>query len=166
MVRRCIALLAAALLLPALPAARAESPAAWQVSCYGEGATRSCEAAQAVLIAGTPTPLAQAALGWLGPDAPLMLTIVVAPDVSLSSPLVLAMDGQDKLTLPWTRCRPSGCFAGADLTDEQVDILRKGEPKGSAQMSFTDGGEAAILLRLPLAGIKDALDRLERSRRG
>jgi invasion protein IalB len=163
MVSRNAALFAAALILTGLPAAWAQSPAGWQVTCYGEGATRSCEATQAVSIAGTPTPLAQAALGWLGPDAPLMLTIVVAPDVSLSSPLGLTTEGQGTLTLPWTRCRPSGCFAGVDLTDEQVGILRNGEQKGSAQMSFTDGSEAAVLLRLPLAGLNDALDMLERS---
>lgn len=164
MVSHATALLAATLTLTSLTVARAESPAPWPVTCYGEGATRSCEASQAVSVAGTSTPLAQAALGWLHPEAPLMLTIVVAPDISLSTPLTLAMDGADKVILPWTRCRPSGCFAGADLTGEELEALRKGEAKGSARMSFTDGSEAATLLRLPISGIGAAIDALQAAR--
>jgi invasion protein IalB len=164
MVTRHIALMVAMLLMTGHSAARAESTGSWQVACYGEGVSRSCEATQVVSVAGTPTPLAQAALGWLNPEAALLLTIVVAPDVSLAAPLTLMVEGQAKVTLPWTRCRPSGCFAGAELSAAQVELLRAGDVKGSARLSFTDGSEADLMLRLPLGGIGAAIDRLEEDR--
>ena len=158
-------MIAAALLLVDTHPVLAESPDGWQVACYGEGATRNCEATQAVFVGGTPTPLARAALGWLGVEAPLMLTVMVAPDVSLSSPLDLAIEGQGNLALPWTRCRPSGCFATMNVTEEDLRTLLGGERRGHARLSFTDGEEAMMLLNLPLAGITEAIEVLEDSRR-
>lgn len=166
MVIRLASLPLLALLLagPALAQTEAAPPPQWPVTCYGEGPTQSCEAAQPVILPGSPDPVAQAALGWLSPDAPLMLTVVVPPDISLSSPLGLRVDGGGTVILPWNRCRPAGCFAGADLSETQLAVLRKAEAKGSLQLSFNDGSEAAVLLRLPLAGLGAALDALAAAR--
>ena len=159
---------AAALALSLLsvgPTAHAQDAAApWQVTCYGDAASRSCEAVQTVTLAGSPDPLAQAALGWLSADAPLMLTVVVAPDISLSTPLTIRMADGTTLPLDWNRCRPAGCFAGAKLTGDQIAMLRTAASKGDAQLSFTDGSEAATLLRFPLGGLGAAIDALEKAR--
>lgn len=133
--------------------------APWQSACYEDGDARHCEATQAVILSGGTTPLAQVALGWLKPDGAMMLTVVVPPDVSLSGPLMVGT-----LTLPWSRCRPGGCFAVAEIDKDQLDALRAGESGGSVQLGYTDGTEAAMTLRLKLDGFGAAVDRLEAAR--
>lgn len=147
----------------ATPTTDSPPAAGWQVQCYDSNGARQCEAAQSVILPGNPTPLAQAALGWMTKDAPMLLTVVVPPDVSLAAPLVLTLADGGVVTLPWARCRPGGCFAMAELTKDQLATLTA-NGNGSAQMAYTDSSEAAMTLRLPLEGLTLALQALDSAR--
>ena len=138
-----------------------QAPGGWQMTCAGEGATRQCEAAQSVTLPVAAQPLAQAALGWLRPDGPLMLTVVVPPDVALATGLTLTPAQGPALTLPWGRCRPGGCFAVAEVTAPQLASLAAVDAAG---LSYTDGGDASVTLRLSMTGFAAALTTLEQAR--
>lgn len=150
-----------AALVAAAGSATFAQEADWQVQCYGADPTRSCEAAYSVMMPGQDAPLAQMALGWMAKDAPMLLTVVVPPDVSLATALTLSGPDGVLLTLPWARCRPGGCFAVAEATDTQITTLTAAE---SALMAYTDGTEAALTLRVPLTGLDTAAQALAKAR--
>lgn len=141
----------------------AQSDGGWQMTCFAEGEVRQCEASQAITFPGAEQPLAQAALGWLSPTGPLMLTVVVPPDVALSAGLRLSAGEGAALTLPWGRCRPGGCFAVAEVTPEQIAAFAAVDAAG---LDYVDGGDAAMTLRLPLDGFAAAIAALEAARTG
>ncbi|WP_407527947.1 invasion associated locus B family protein [Methylobacterium oryzisoli] len=154
--------------VPAEPGLTTASFGDWLLRCQrtgeGEKAERVCEVAQSLHVQGQPAPIAQIAIGRIGP-APLRVTAVLPVTVSFPS-AVQVLAGEKEAApfdLAWRRCQQGGCLADAALSE---DVLKRW--RGSAEpgrIRFKDAAGREIALPLSMRGLGPALDALAKETR-
>jgi invasion protein IalB len=138
----------------------------WVLRCSrGADATlpRVCEVVQSFQIQGQQGLFAQMAIGRVDTKSPLKVTVVMQPNVSFPSDIKLGVDDKDTqpIVLTWLRCLPGGCFADADLKDDQ--LKRWKDQSGNGVLNFKDGAGKEIPLPFSFRGLPQALDALAKT---
>jgi invasion protein IalB len=138
----------------------------WVLRCSrGDGtqAQRVCEVVQSFQIQGQQGLFAQMAIGRIDAKSPLKITVVMQPNVSFPSDIKLGVDEKDStpVVLSWMRCLPGGCFADADLKDDQ--IKRWKNQTGNGNLAFRDGAGRDIPLPFSFRGLSQALEALSKT---
>jgi len=140
----------------------------WRLRCQTTGAApqtrRSCEILQAVMSKSQATPFAQIAFGKPSPSEPLLVTVVVPPDVVFPSEVRIAADEKDAhpAILGWRRCVAAGCFANLG---PKPDLLKRWRGLQSAgRVSFKNGAGQEVVMPISFRGLADALDALDKQR--
>lgn len=135
----------------------------WILGCSqqgtGQAGPRRCEISQSIQVQGGGR-LAQIVIGRLDPKSPLLVTLVLPNNVTLSSPVRLAVDEKDAqpLDLSWQRCLPAGCFANHEIKD---DVLKRYRAQSQAgRLRFKDGVGRDVVLPFSFRGLAQALDAL------
>ncbi|GJE70803.1 invasion associated locus B family protein [Methylorubrum podarium] len=154
--------------MPAEPGLTTASFGDWLLRCQRTGeaekAERVCEVAQSLQVQGQPAPIAQIAVGRIGP-APLRVTAALPVTVSFPSAVKVLAGEKDapSLELAWRRCQQGGCLADAALSE---DVLKRW--RGSAEpgrILFKDAAGREIALPLSMRGLGPALDALAKETR-
>ena len=124
---------------------------------------RVCEVVQSFQIQGQQGLFAQMAIGRVDTKSPLKVTVVMQPNVSFPSDIKLGVDDKDTqpVVLTWLRCLPGGCFADADLKDDQ--LKRWKDQSGNGVLNFKDGAGKEIPLPFSFRGLPQALDALAKT---
>jgi invasion protein IalB len=158
---------------PVAPPVRADPEATtanfgdWTMRCRrlvaGQPTRRICEVAQSIQTPGAQGPIAQIAIGRVGPADPLRVTVVLPPNVSFPSAPRVATDEKDPqpVELPWRRCVPGGCFADAAI--DEATLRRWRALSGRGSITFLDSSGHAIPVPMSFRGLDAALDALAKS---
>ncbi len=139
----------------------------WVLRCSRNGdaptAPRVCEIVQSFQIQGQQGLYAQLAIGRVSPKDPLKITVVMQPNVSFPSSIKLSIDEKDTqpIDLGWRRCLPGGCFADAEVKDD--DLKRWKTQTGNGRLLFKDGAGRDVPLPFSFRGLPQALDGLAKS---
>ncbi|KQO68744.1 hypothetical protein ASF22_19505 [Methylobacterium sp. Leaf87] len=154
---------ARAVAVPTEPGSTTASFGDWVVRCQrggGDKPVRICEAAQTMQIQGQPQPIAQIAVGRLGPGEPLQVTAILPPNVALPSSVRVVLDEKDTtgVELAWRRCLPGGCVAEAAAREDWLKRWRLAAEPGRITFKNAAGQEVAI--PLSFLGFAQALDAL------
>jgi len=116
----------------------------WVLRCQKVEAVRACEIGQTINVQGQQQPIAQIAIGRPAPKERLRITVVLPNNVTLAN----------------SRCLPMGCFADAEVPEDQLRRFRTATEQGRA--TFSDGGGREIALPFSFTGLAQALDALGR----
>ena len=136
----------------------------WVLICrQGRGPTagqENCEIMQTYNLQGQSAPFAQIAIGRVSAKDPFNVTVVVPHNVSFPSTVNITTDdkGANPLTLNWTRCLATGCFASAEFKDPAMKTWHGLSQKGRIAFKSATGQDVA--LPLSFNGLGNALDAL------
>jgi invasion protein IalB len=139
----------------------------WTLHCVrAQTATKQiklCEVVQSILVQGQTNPIAQIAFGRVNPDDPLKITAQLPQNLSFPSVVKVSVGEKNPqgADLAWRRCLPGGCFADADVRDDQLSGWRAQNDKG--HLEFTDAAGRDIVLPFSFRGLAQALDALAKS---
>lgn len=144
------------------PSATTASFGDWVLRCQKVEATRACEIGQTINVQGQQQPIAQIAIGRPAPKERLRITVVLPNNVTLASNVRMSIGekADQALALSWRRCLPMGCFADAELPEDQLRRFRATTEQGRA--AFSDGAGREIALPFSFTGFAQALDALSR----
>jgi invasion protein IalB len=121
------------------------------------GGERSCEVAQTLLDQRSQT-LAQMVARRVVPGGPIVFSVQVGANATVTEPLRLVMEAQTALTLPFRRCLPRGCFAETQFSEAELGTLLRGaEP---ARLEFADGEGQPVAIPASLRGLAGSLQAL------
>jgi invasion protein IalB len=138
----------------------------WTLRCsFVENAgqrVRLCEVIQSLTLQGQTSPFLQIALGRVSPKEPTKLTVVLPNNISFPSVVRFSIDDKDTspIDLAWRRCLPGGCYADADLKDEQINRWKQQSEKG--QLQFEDAAGRKVALPFSFRGLTQSIDALSR----
>jgi len=120
---------------------------------------RACEAQQTVEVKGQGV-VAQVAVGRQDPKSPLMATVVLPPNVSFPSIVLVSLDDKDDhgLELNWNQCLPGGCFARAELKDDMLKRWRG--QSGTGMVRYLNATKQPLTLTFSFRGFASAVDNL------
>ena len=123
---------------------------------------RVCEVAQTLEAKGQGV-VAQIALGRLSGKDPLRLTVVLAPNISFSHGVRIAIDEKDEspADLTWKRCVPGGCVADGDIRDEILKAWRA--QSGGGQIRYAVASGQVVNIAFSFRGLAVALDNLTKA---
>jgi len=139
----------------------------WVVRCSraGDGAqaARICEVAQSIQVQGQQGAIAQIAVGRVNQKDPMRVTVALAPNISFPSAVKISPDDKDTqgIELSWRRCVPGGCFADAEIKDEELKRWRA--QAGNGRLQFKDANGRDLALTVSFRGFSQALDGLAKS---
>ncbi len=144
------------------PSATTASFGDWVLRCQKIETTRACEIGQTVNVQGQQQPIAQIAIGRPAPKERLRITVVLPNNVTLANNVRMSIGEKTEqaLALSWRRCLPMGCFADAEMPEDQLRRFRTATEQGRA--TFSDGGGREIVLPFSFTGLAQALDALGR----
>jgi invasion protein IalB len=153
---------------PAPPAAPANEPQR-TTATFGDWTLRCVRAEHAPVqfevdqvLANEGRPVAKTAFGRPRAGEPMLLSIIVPPNISLASqPRLAGADSENgfaPIFLTWRRCVPQGCVADAALTDDQLRRLRSRSE--NARILFEDSAGHEASLPFGPHGLAQALDAL------
>jgi len=154
---------------PAAPAPVSPEPSSttasfgdWVLRCQKVETTRACEVGQTINVQGQQQPIAQIAIGRPAPKERLRITVVLPNNVTLSNTVRMGIGekAEQALALSWRRCLPMGCFADAELPEDQLRRFRVATEQG--RTIFADGSGREIALPFSFTGLAQALDALAR----
>ena len=137
----------------------------WVLRCVLEAAAgsprRMCEVGQTIEVKGQGV-VAQIALGFPSGKEPMRVTVVLPPNVSLSSAVRIGVSETDEgLELAWKRCLPGGCVAEGEIHD---DVLRSWRAQtGAGQIRYALASSKPLSLAFSFRGFSVALDNLAKS---
>jgi len=138
----------------------------WTLRCsFVENAgqrVRLCEVIQSLTLQGQTNPFLQIALGRVSPKEPTKLTVVLPNNISFPSVVRFSIDDKDTspIDLAWRRCLPGGCYADADMKDEQIDRWKQQSEKG--QLQFEDAAGRKVTLPFSFRGLTQSIDALNK----
>ena len=138
----------------------------WTLRCsFVENAgqrLRLCEVNQSLTLQGQASPIAQIAIGRISPKEPIKLTVVLPNNIIFPSVVRFSIDDKDSLPidLSWRRCLPGGCYADADLKDEQISRWKQQSEKG--QLQFDDAAGRKVSLPFSFRGFAQSIDALNK----
>ena len=123
---------------------------------------RVCEVAQTLEAKGQGV-VAQIALGRLAGKDPLRLTVALAPNISFSHGVRVAIDDKDEIPadLTWKRCVPGGCVADGDIRDEILKAWRA--QSGAGQIRYAVASGQVVNIAFSFHGLAVALDNLAKA---
>ena len=101
-----------------VPQSTSASYGDWVLVCQREpepSTVRLCEVSQSVQVQGQQQPIAQIAISKSKTPPAVNLTVVLPPNITLTSGPRVSVDEKDTqvVDLAWLRCLPGGCFASA-----------------------------------------------------
>jgi invasion protein IalB len=134
----------------------------WVLRCQKVEAARACEVGQTINVQGQSQPIAQIAIGRPAPKERLRITIVLPNNVTFGNHVRMGIGekAEQGLALSWRRCLPMGCFADAELPEDQLRRFRVATEQG--RVIFQDGAGREIPLPFSFNGLAQALDALAR----
>ena len=129
----------------------------WTVRCVMHSKTRTCEMIQATQIKNRPQPITQIAIGHQTKGGPLKMVFEVPVNVWLPDGVKL-VTGEKKaaITAHFSRCVPVGCFAEADI--DQNEIKELDHLKKSGKLRFKDARKQQVAIPVSFKGFGDAYD--------
>ena len=144
------------------PSATTASFGDWVLRCQKVEATRACEIGQTINVQGQQQPIAQIAIGRPAPKERLRITVVLPNNVTLGTNVRMGLGekAEQALALGWRRCLPMGCFADAELPEDQLRRFRVATEQG--RTIFSDGAGREIALPFSFNGLAQAIDALGR----
>ncbi len=125
---------------------------------------KTCEVIQTVQVQGQTQPVAQVALGHVGVDPALAMTVVLPSNISIPGSVRLVTDfkeGSDNkagFDMVWTRCAGGACFATAK---PDADSLTKMRSAKAGSIAFIDAAGRTLAVPLSWTGLTQALNALE-----
>ena len=145
----------------ATPDSTTETFGDWSLICnaIANSPTKICEVDATISVRGQNSPIARVAFARPLKDKPIRL-VVQTPNNVLIAPgvKVEAESGKDSVALGFRACTPSGCFAEADVTPDQLKGFRGRTAPG--RILLTDATGKAFALEISLRGLEQALDSL------
>jgi invasion protein IalB len=138
----------------------------WILRCSKatDTAPRTCEVVQSFQVQGQQGVFALLAIGKIGAKDTLHVTYAMQPNISFPSTVKLLTDEKDTqpVELSWIKCIPgNGCFATADMKDDQ--IKRWKAQTGMGKLTFKDGFGRDVPIAFSFRGLVQALDGLAKS---
>ena len=131
----------------------------WVLRCEGAiaPARRVCEVAQVITLQGQTSPTAQVALGKQAPNESTRLTVVLPPNIAITTKpqATTAKAGATPIELTWQRCTPGACFASAPMSDAAIGTL--GAQTEPSRIVFKDAADREVALPLSFRGLSQAL---------
>ncbi len=145
--------------VPSTPERTTASFGDWVLRCEGAGAPaqRVCEVAQVITLQGQTSPTAQVALGRQAPNESKRLTIVLPPNIAITTKpqAAIAKAGATPIELTWQRCTPGACFASAPMSDDAIGVFSAQTEPG--RIVFKDAADREVALPLSFRGLSQAL---------
>jgi invasion protein IalB len=136
----------------------------WLLRCaQPDGRARSCEILHSVSNQGQV--IAQLAIGRPAAGQPLALTLVVAPNVTITTAPKMSLTSTagraaTNVDFSWRRCLPGLCVADVNASDSVLAQMRRQTESGSLDFLAADG--RGVQLPISFRGISAALDALGR----
>lgn len=135
----------------------------WVLRCeLPAGGERRCEVAQTIQDQ-RGQPLAYLTARGVAPGQ-VVVMIQVGTNITVTEPARLMLDDQPALALAFRRCTPRGCFASAQLPqNETAALARRTE---AAKLDFRDAEGQVASFPISLRGLAAALDALHAAAQG
>ena len=143
----------------ALPDRTTETFGDWSIVCSAPAAgQRACEVDTAVILRGQSAPFSRIAITRAGKDKPARIVALVPVNVSIAPGVKVEGDAdKSAISLPFRTCVPSGCFAEAELSKEQVQAFRT-PATAAGRLTVVDASGKPATLQLSLRGLNEALE--------
>jgi invasion protein IalB len=162
--RGCLpALLAAAIIVPTMAAAQQAETALWTKTCTpnpNNAKEQRCNTGQEVWL--NQDGSARASLGIeVKPDKKIGVAGFVPLGFMIPTGVILAIDGEKKGIAQFMQCTPPlqdippGCFIAAEVTEDFIAGLRKGN---KLALVLTNGANQQLPIELSLVGFAKAYD--------
>jgi invasion protein IalB len=141
----------------------------WLLRCQrpaGQTPAQTCEVVQSLIVQGQTAPLAQLAFGRPAAKEPMYFTAVVPVNITFPSTVQIALDDKDAMpvSVAFTRCLPTGCFASIALPDDALARWRAHDQAG--RLTFKNGAGQDVAVPMSFRGLARALDALAKETAG
>lgn len=154
--------------VPPDPAVTSAAYGDWTLRCVrapSAGQTiKTCEVLQEVRAEGRQRPIIFLAIGRIPNDPDLRATALTPTDISIPGAIRVAAvaspaDTEETavLSLRWSRCLESGCFADNKPSADQLTAWRSG---ARGRLTFTDAAGRSVAVPLSWLGLDQALSAL------
>jgi invasion protein IalB len=140
------------------PGTTTKSFGAWSLHCqaaHEQGAEPRCVIAQTVQTASNKL-LAVISIGRQHPSDPYNMVVTLPANVSFPSSVHIRTGSDDKwgVELPWQRCIPGACIAGAEMA--QATLLHWSNLQSDGKIVFTAASGDEVGIPIGLRGFGDA----------
>lgn len=155
--RWALAAIVMGLVSPAAAAQDGEIFQDWRVRCSQQEenvAVGGCFIFQSVVNNQTQKPVMQIVIGYLATDKSPAAVVTLPLGVRVAPGILLQVDQNEALKLPFERCLPDGCRVQFKLEDNQLASLKAGI---GGRIAFQDGSGQNITLPFSLKGFTAAL---------
>jgi len=154
--------------IPAEPTVTSAAYGAWTLRCVrspsGDQTTKTCEVLLEARVEGQARPAAIVALGRLPNETDLRVTALTPNNISIPGAIRVAIAGAAAdaeetavVTLRWSRCLESGCFAD---NKPGADALKAWRAGSAGRLTFMDAAGRLIAVPLSWVGLDQALNAL------
>ncbi len=127
----------------------------WSVVCLSlpEGG-EFCRAVQSIGVKESNQTVMEVAIGPGRPAGERLIIISVPLGVFLPPGVMMRVDGAQEQQAPFQSCSAAGCHAAFPLTEENVELLRKGK---QLLVTVLDSRRQPVAVPTSLSGFSDAI---------
>jgi len=154
--------------IPAEPTVTSAAYGAWTLRCVrspsGDQTIKTCEVLLEARVEGQARPAAILAVGRLPNETDLRVTALTPNNISIPGAIRVAIAGAAAdaeetavVTLRWSRCLESGCFAD---NKPGADALKAWRAGSAGRLTFMDAAGRLIAVPLSWVGLDQALNAL------
>lgn len=154
--------------VPSEPTVTSAAYGAWTLRCVrqpsGDQTVKTCEVLLEARVDGQPRPAAIVAVGRLPNETDLRVTALTPNNISIPGAVRVSIAGAAAdaeetavLTLRWSRCMESGCFAD---NKPGADTLKAWRAGSTGRLTFMDAAGRLIAVPLSWVGLDQALNAL------
>jgi invasion protein IalB len=129
----------------------------WRVECTSDSKVLDCRAFQQVLQRDNNQIVTSITVRVPAETKKPVMMVQLPLGILVVEPMAIRVDEGAAENLAIQTCAPSGCYAGAQISDKLLDAMRKGK---ILKVAFQNANKQAVLVEMPLAGFVPAYDKI------
>lgn len=137
------------------PAAAANG---WRVECTSDSKVLDCRAFQQVLQRDNNQVVTGITVRVPAETKKPVMMVQLPLGILVVEPMAIRVDEGAAENLAIQTCAPSGCYAGAQISEKLLDAMRKGK---MLKVAFQNANKQAVLVEMPLTGFVPAYDKIK-----
>ncbi|MBN9146786.1 MULTISPECIES: invasion associated locus B family protein [unclassified Nitrobacter] len=130
----------------------------WRVECTSDSKVLDCRAFQQVLQRDNNQIVTGITVRVPAETKKPVMMMQLPLGILVVEPMAIRVDEGTAENLAIQTCTPSGCYAGAQISDKLLDAMRKGKV---LKVAFQNANKQAVLVEMPLTGFVPAYDKIK-----
>ena len=130
----------------------------WRVECTSDSKVLDCRAFQQVLQRDNNQVVTGITVRVPAETKKPVMMVQLPLGILVVEPMAIRVDEGASENLSIQTCAPSGCYAGAQISEKLLDAMRKGK---MLKVAFQNANKQAVLVEMPLTGFVPAYDKIK-----